>query len=211
MNDFSVTMALVDYIPVLLFAAAAVMLQRDLYNKMSKGAFALFAAGTINIFCAGFLKATWKLLYAAGVCDFAALDAMFFPVQSIGFLLAGLGVAAMVCCKQKGERVYTAAAAPAVFSGTFLFVGVMVVGLACMNVSLSYVAVKMKKPLAVVCFIITFVCCMGMGYLSSQDFAQASMNWIAEGVNVVGQGALFCGTLMLHKAGLARFELPKKK
>ena len=211
MNDFSVTMALVDYIPVLLFAAAAVMLQRDLYNKMSKGAFALFAAGTINIFCAGFLKATWKLLYAAGVCDFAALDAMFFPVQSIGFLLAGLGVAAMVCCKQKGERVYTAAAAPAVFSGTFLFVGVMVVGLACMNVSLSYVAVKMKKPLAVVCFIITFVCCMGMGYLSSQDFAQASMNWIAEGVNVVGQGALFCGTLMLHKAGLARVELPKKK
>ena len=65
-------MALVDYVPVLLFAAAAMLLQRDLYDKMSKGAFALFAAGTINIFCAGLLKATWKLLYAAGVCDFAA-------------------------------------------------------------------------------------------------------------------------------------------
>ena len=209
MNEFSVAMALVDYVPVALFAAAAVLLQRDLYHKMSKGAFALFSAGTINIFCAGALKATWKLLYAAGVCDFEALDEMFFPVQSIGFLLAGLGVAAMVCCKQKKERVYTAAAAPAVFPGTVLFVGLMVAGLACMNASLSYVAAKMKKPLAIVCFAVTFVCCMGMGYLSSQDFAQASMNWIAEGVNVVGQGALLCGTLLLHRAGLADWELPE--
>ena len=211
MNEFSVAMALVDYVPVVLFAIAAVILQRDLYDKMSKGAFALFAAGTVNIFCAGFLKATWKLLYAAGICDFQALDAMFFPVQSIGFLLAGLGIVAMVCFRQKGTRVYTAAAAPAVFSGTFLFVGLMVAGLACMNTGLSYVAVKMKRPAAVVCFVVTFVCCMGMGYLSSQDFAQASMNWIAEGVNVVGQGALLAGALILHKAGLARWELPEKK
>lgn len=207
MNEFSVAMALVDYIPVALFAAAAVLLQRDLYNKMSKGAFALFAAGTVNVFCAGFLKATWKLLYAAGVCDFRALDEMFFPVQSIGFLLAGLGVLAMVCFRQKEERVYTAAAAPAVFSGTFLFVGLMVAGLGCMNGGLAAVAVKMKKPAAVVLFIITFVCCMGMGYLSSQDFAKASMNWIAEGINVVGQGALLAGALMLHKAGLKEFTL----
>lgn len=211
MNEFSVAMALVDYVPVVLFAIAAVLLQRDLYDKMSKGAFALFAAGTVNIFCAGFLKATWKLLYAAGVCDFQALDAMFFPVQSIGFLLAGLGIVAMVCFRQKGERVYTAAAAPAVFSGTFLFVGLMVAGLACMNAGLSYVAVKMKRPAAVVCFVFTFVCCMCMGYLSSQDFAQAAMNWLAEGINVVGQGALLTGALILHKAGLARWQLPEKK
>lgn len=211
MNDFSVAMALVDYVPVLMFAVAAVILQRDLYHKMSKGAFALFAAGTVDIFCAGFLKAMWKLLYAAGVCDFRALDEMFFPVQSIGFLLAGLGVVAMVCFRQKGERIYTAAAAPAVFSGTFFFVGLMVAGLGCMDAGLGYIAAKMKKPAAVVSFIVSFVCCLGMGYLSSQDFAQASMNWIAEGVNVVGQGALLLGTLMLHKAGLAAWELPAKK
>ena len=33
-----------------------------------------------------------------------------------------------------------------------------------------------------------FVLMLGMGYLSSRDFTQASMNWIAEGVNLVGQG-----------------------
>ncbi len=69
MNDFSVSMAIVDYIPVAFFAIASVILMRDLYNKMSKGAFALFAAGMINITCAGALKATYKLLYALGTCD----------------------------------------------------------------------------------------------------------------------------------------------
>ena len=103
MKDFSVSMALVDFIPVILFGVAAVLLMRDLYNKMSKGSFALFAAGTIDIFCAGALKATYKLLYAAGVCDFEALNAMFFPVQSIGFLLAGVGLVALLCHKQSNH------------------------------------------------------------------------------------------------------------
>ena len=113
-------MALVDYVPVIFFAVAAVILMRDLYNKMSKGAFALFAAGCIDIVCAGALKATYKLLYAATVCDFEALNAMFFPVQSIGFLLAGIGILAMVCHKQTRSKLL--AVAPPVFSGTFVFV-----------------------------------------------------------------------------------------
>ena len=86
---YSVPMALVDFIPVLFFGAAAVMLQRDLYGKMVKGAYTLFAAGTIDVFMAGLLKALYKLLYALGVCDFQPLTQMFFPVQALGFLLAG--------------------------------------------------------------------------------------------------------------------------
>ena len=57
MKEYSVAMALVDFIPVILFAAGAVILQRGLYSKMSKGAFALFAAGTIDVIFAGALKA----------------------------------------------------------------------------------------------------------------------------------------------------------
>ena len=209
MKDFSVSMALVDYIPVIFFAVAAVVLMRDLYNKMSKGAFALFAAGAINIVCAGALKATYKLLYASGTCDFEALNAMFFPVQSIGFLLAGMGIVAMLCCRQPGKELL--AVAPPVFSGTFVFVGLMVVGLGLMDAVLCVLAAKMKKPVAIVCFVCSFICSLCMGYLSSQDFAQASMNWIAEGVNVVGQGAFLAGVVLLHKNGLAKFKLREGK
>ena len=207
MKDFSVSMALVDYIPVIFFAFAAVILMRDLYNKMSKGAFALFAAGTIDITCAGALKATYKLLYAAGVCDFEALSAMFFPVQSIGFLLAGIGILAMLCHKQSKTAV--CAAAPPLFSGTFVFVGQMVAGLGIMDVVLCILSAKLKKPGLIALFVLSFVCSLCMGYLSSQDFAEASMNWIAEGVNVVGQGALLAGAILLHKSGLTELELRK--
>lgn len=209
MKDFSVSMALVDYVPVICFAAAAVILMRDLYNKMSKGAFALFAAGTIDITCAGALKATYKLLYAAGVCDFEALNAMFFPVQSIGFLLAGIGVLAMLCHKQTKNAAL--AVAPPVFSGTFVFVGLMVAGLGLMDTVLCILAAKMKKPWLIACFVLSFVCSLCMGYLSSQDFAEAAMNWIAEGVNVVGQGALLAGAVLLHKNGLGEFKLEAKE
>ena len=205
MKDFSVSMALVDYIPVVFFAAAAVILMRDLYNKMSKGAFALFAAGSIDIVCAGALKATYKLLYGAGVCDFEALNAMFFPVQSIGFLLAGIGVLAMLCHRQTKNMLLVAA--PPIFTGTFVFVVLMVAGLGLMDAVLCVLSVKLKKPAAIALFVVSFICSLCMGYLSSQDFAKASMNWIAEGVNVIGQGTLLAGVVMLHKNGLEILRL----
>ena len=202
-------MALVDFIPVLFFAIAAVILQRDLYNKMSKGAFALFAAGTINVTCAGALKAIWKLLYALGICDFEALNAMFFPVQSIGFLLAGIGILAMLTHKQSKSAAL--AVVPPVFSGTFVFVGLMVAGLGIMDAVLCILAGKLKKPALIAIFILSFVCSLCMGYLSSQDFAEASMNWIAEGVNVVGQGTLLLGVCLIHKNGLADYKIREEK
>ncbi|MBQ1742522.1 MAG: hypothetical protein II045_05460 [Oscillospiraceae bacterium] len=203
MYEFTVPMALVDYIPVLLFGAAAVLLQRDLYNKMPKYAFACFAAGTINIFIAGFLKATWKLLYALGACDFQALNTMFLPTQSIGFLLAGLGVVLMLT----GRKRRVLAAAPPVFGGTMLFISIMVLGLGAICSGLSVVAVRMKKSSAALLFILSFLCSMGMGYLSSRDAASAAVNWIEQSVNCVGQGAMLLGALTLHRAGLRDYQL----
>lgn len=204
--EFSVSMALVDYIPVIFFAIASVILLRDLYNKMSKGAYALFAAGVIDVTVAGALKATWKLLYAAGACDFEALNHMFFPVQSIGFLLAGIGILAMLCHKQS-DKTAVLAVTPTVFKGTFVFVGLMVAGLGIMDAVLCILAAKLKKPWIIILLVISFVCSLCMGYLSSQDFAKASMNWIAEGMNVVGQGTLLLGVYLLHKNGLADLKL----
>ena len=206
MKDFSISMALVDYIPVIFFFLATANLMRDLYGKMSKASFALFAAGSLNITIAGALKATYKLLYAAGICDFEPLNAMFFPTQSIGFMLAGVGIVLMLVKKEKkGTAAF--AVAPPVFTGTFVFVGLMVAGLGLIDAVLCILSVKLKKPALIVLFVVSFICSLCMGYLSSKDFAEAAMNWIAEGVNVVGQGALLAGALLLHKYGLGDLEL----
>ena len=202
--DFTVPMALVDYIPVVFFALASFILMNDLYGRMSKWGFALLASGVAFVAIAGALKATWKLLYASGVCDFASLNAMFFPVQSIGFLLAGAGMLTLVCKNSKNTALF--AVVPPVFKGTFVFVSLMVAGLGLMDSVLCIIAAKMKKPWLILVFVLSFVCSLGMGYLASKDFAEAAMNWIAEGVNVIGQGSLLIGVYLLHKNGLSEGE-----
>ena len=203
MYHFTIPMALMDYIPVAFFGVAALLLQMDLYGKMRKDAFAMFAAGTINIFLAGFLKATWKLLYAAGICDFAALNTMFLLTQSIGFLLAGVGIILMMTTKKK----VMAAVAPPLFSGSVIFIMMMVLGLGSICTVLSIIAVKMKKKGAMVLFILAFAASMGMGAMAGQDVTQAWVNWVEQGINCVGQGMLMWGILILHRAGLKDFQI----
>ena len=204
MYDVSVPMALVDFIPVLLFGWTAVLLQRDLYGKMPKYAFACLAAGTIDVFIAGFLKAVWKLLYAAGVCDFHVLNTMMLPTQSLGLLLSGLGIILMLTA---GRKKALALAAPPVFAGTFVFITMMVLGLGAMCAGLSVVAAKMKKRALTLLFVLSFFCYMGMGYLASRDATSAAVNWCEQGVNCLGQALMLWGVLVLHKAGLREYEL----
>ncbi len=198
MYEFSVPMALTDFIPVALFAVAAVLMQRDLYNKMPKYAYACFAAGCVNAFLAGFLKALWKLLYALGVCDFQVLNTVFLPVQSIGLLLTGFGLILMLCGRKKAML----AAAPPVFAGTFVFIAMMVLGLGAMCACLSVLAARMKKKGLITVFALTFLCYMAMGYLASREGNSAAMNWIEQRINTLGQTLLLFGVATLHKAGL---------
>ncbi len=207
--DFTVGMALVDFLPVVAFVIASVIFQRDLYDKMSKGAFALYSAGTIFVAVAGACKALWKLLYAAGVCDFYKLNEMFFPMQSIGFLLAAIGIVGLFFFNQKDKT--TMSVAPAVFSGTMIFVGFTIVGVAVMNIGYCVMAKRLKKPVAMILFIFALVGSLAMGYLSTKNFELAAMNWLAEIINTLAQGALMVGAIILDKAGLKNAEIKKVK
>ena len=206
----SLALAIVDYVPVIMFLCTAVILQRGLYRSMSKGAFALFSAGTILVVVAGIFKATWKLLYNAGICDFEKLNYSFMPMQGTGFLLAAIAIIAMFCARQetKDEPLY-AFAAPAVFSGTMIFVAFMCLGIITIGTGLSVIAAKMKKKGLIPLFIVAIIGMLGMGYLSSKDFTSGAVNWIAEGVNIVAQGALLIGSAELSRAGLGDFRLGK--
>ena len=203
MYNFTVPMALMDFVPVFFFGVSAVLLLRDLYNKMFKGAYALLAAGSVNVFLAGFCKALWKLLYAANICDFVALEEMFMPVNSLGLLFVGLSLIGMLCWKKKSGML---SVAPPVFASSMPFIMMMVVGLGGMCAGLSVVAAKMKKAPVMILFILSFVCAMGMGYMSSKDSTLAWVNWAEQSINCISQGCLMMGTILLHKAGLKEWN-----
>ena len=202
--EFSVSMALVNFIPVFLFGISAVLMQCDLYGKMPKYAFACLAAGSIDVFLAGFLKALWKLLYALGVCDFHVLNTMFLPTQSLGQLLTGLGIILMLTRKRRQAAL---AVAPPLFTGTFVFIAMMVLGHGGMCWGLGVIAAKMKKKALIPVFVLCFCCYMAMGYLTSRDSGSTAMNWAEQGVNCLGQALLLGGVYALHRAGLRECKL----
>ena len=193
----TVPMALMDFVPVLLFVAAWVILYRDLKNKLDLCAGVLLPLGAAVVFLAGFFKALWKLQNALGVTPVELFNKAFFPSQSVGFVLLAVGMLALMYGKHKSAR-----------SLTMVWVMLTVLGNMGMSAGLVYVARKVKKA-AIPLFIVAFVFSMMMGYLSSRDFAQASMHWIAQSVNTLGQGLLFIGALMLRKAGLAASDALK--
>ncbi len=199
MYNFTISMALMDFVPVIFFGITAVLLLGDLYNKMGKGAYVTFAAGSVNVFLAGFCKALWKLLYAADICDFVALEEMFMPVNSLGLLFVGVSLVIMVTCKRKSAVL---SVAPVAFTSSLPFIMMMVIGLGGMCVSLSIVAAKMKKARLMILFIASFACAMAMGYMSGQDSTLAWVNWAEQSINCISQGCLMIGAILLHKEGL---------
>ena len=204
MNGITVPMAIMDFIPVVMFFIAAVILQRDLYNKLVKGAFALLAAGSILVLLGGFYKALWKILFALNICNFEALDISFFPIQAPGFLLVFLGLTAL---KKKDFGSPTAlAVAPMLYRSNLIFIIMQVVGFGGIQFCMVRVALLMKKRFAAVLFVLSFIFILGMGYLGAKFDDSSSMHWIAQATNVMSQGCFMWGTLILHKAGLAKLK-----
>ena len=198
MKEFSVVMGLVDYIPVILFTYGCSIVIRDIKEKMSTPAYVAFVSGTALVAVAGMLKATYKLLYALGITGFVWMSDQFFANQSIGFLIAGIGILAHVFkkySKKKKTKAYS-------FIPTMGLVALMLIGVSAIDLSLAYLASKKKKTSAIVCLFVSFILTLMMGYLSSRDFDKAAMNWIAQFTNIFAQGFFCWGISILHKAGL---------
>lgn len=203
MEGITVTMAIVDFIPIVLFFAAAVVLLKDLYNKLVKGAYALLGAGSIMVLTGGFYKFLWKFLVGAGICDYPILGESLFPFQGPGYLLIFAALIGLFTKANKKNVTLHSATLP-VFTGILPFLFMQIAGCVGTQVMLAVMSVKMKKKLPVVCFVLSFVFIMAMGYLGAKFDDTSSMHWLAQCTNIISQGALFAGVWMLHKAGLGK-------
>ena len=206
MKEYSIPMALFDLLPVVFFIAGTMTIAGDMKQKMTLPSRILFVGGSWIVCAAGLLKALYKLIYSLGLGDPAWMSGQFFYNQAFGFLLAGIGLTLAVTRLDKAQGGGTGSGSGKLYSivpiPVMALVGMMVAGLAALDASLCFLAAKLKKRNALVLFIVSFFLCLGMGYLSSKNFEKASMNWIAEGINAVGQLAFLAGCGILHEAGL---------
>lgn len=82
---FSMPLAIVDAVPVLLFLTNCILIGSAMRS-------ALFLVGAVLCFAAGFFKVIWKVCIAASGNDHSWLNRAFLPVMMTGFVLLILGI-----------------------------------------------------------------------------------------------------------------------
>lgn len=85
MEEFTLALALVDFIPVLAFGIAIIMISLGFHSK-------LFLIGAIISLLAGLFKVLWKLILGTTKKDVKWLNKCFLPMQSGGWVIMLLGI-----------------------------------------------------------------------------------------------------------------------
>ena len=221
-EDYSLIMGLVDLLPVILFALAGCIIIKEMFNKLRKPFAVMVCSGVTLSLTAGLFKAIWKILLALNVCDFYPFNIMFMPTQSLGFVLMGVGLLSLLfpIKKAKEEKVNMIvwplliailAGTPATqVDGNIAFIAMLVIGEAMIATSLSYLAVKNKKWLCLVLFIVSFIGLMIMGAMkplsTKMSLSVTAANWIEQSVNIVAQVSLLAGCFLLNKKGFFAYQ-----
>ncbi len=212
--EYSIPMAIVDFLPVLFYFLAAWMIAKDLYNKVNGTTYAFLAGGALMCFIGGAFKAVWKLMFCFGI-NYPFFFTALFPMQAPGFCLYLVGL--IMALKQTkngangnefvGTNLNVVAATVTTSLPMIMFQTIGSVG---SLVCLAIFAKRMKQGSGVVCFVLSIVFLLAMGGLGATlDSSLSWANWVEQGVNLVAQLLFYAGAVILHKNGFAEKEIGK--
>ena len=197
METYPLSLAVFDFLPTLIFLTGAYFLVRIGLLCRGKPTGRMIMAGTLLVFLGGFLKATWKLLYAAEVADIQWMSQGQFVLSAIGFL--GMCVAVILMARgRKKTDIAKAGPVLAMAAWKIPFLFVMTVASLGAEGILASMAFRRKATLAAAGFIIGVLGILAMGGLASAEQTLA-MQWVEESVNAVGQLGFMTGCIFLHR------------
>lgn len=233
MNGITVWMAFVDAIPVAVFLLAALQLIRDFGEEIQGGSskgltdFLFVSSGCLMLFGGALLKLGWKFLYALNVCDYDTLSESFFPMQTIGFAMFGMGVLGHLC-----QRERTARFAYSIFGGviglaflaiTWMFTSgakaeailevnqvlpyeshmpfllCTFLGFMVTLVALILLGVRRKAKLWPLAFLVCMIFFIVQAVAGSMFDGSSVMHWVAQCANIVAQSGLLAGAYGIYR------------
>ena len=221
-EDYSLVMGIIDLVPVILFTLAGCIIIKVMFNVLKKPFAVMLCSGVTLSLTAGLFKAIWKILLSLNICDFYPFNVMFMPTQSLGFVLIGVGLISLLFDKQKrNENTAAISVLPLLFfavlatpakqvDGSVAFIAMLVIGEIMIAITLCFLAVKNKKWLCLVLFIISFMGLMVMGAMkplsTKMNLTVTAANWIEESVNIIAQATLLVGCYLLNKVGFFHYQ-----
>jgi hypothetical protein len=193
MEIYPLSLALFDFVPTFAFLIGAFYLVRISIMMRGSPCGRMAMAGSLLIFLGGFLKALWKLLYAANVGDFQWMSQIQFILLAPGFF--ALLITIILMARQKREVV-----APVLAIAAWKIPLLAVMTLSSMGAQgiLAYMSFQRKNRLAAIGFVIAFLCLVGMGAMASGEQTLARQ-WIEESINTVGELGFMFGAILLHR------------
>lgn len=194
METYPISLALFDFVPVTLFLVGAFFLVRIAIQMRGRPCGRMAMAGSLLVFLGGFLKATWKLLYAANLADIRWMSEVQFALVAPGFLALLVTAILMV----RGRRGVAAPPVMAIAAWKIPLLAVMTLSSMGAQGILAYLSLRRRVPLAAVGFIIAFLCLVAMGGMASGEQTIAKQ-WIEESINALGQLGFMVGTILLHR------------
>jgi len=194
METYPLSLALFDFIPVTMFLIGAYFLMRIAIMQRGNQCGRMVMAGALLIFLGGFLKATWKLLYAAEVADIQWMSQIQFILVAPGFV--ALLVAAILIAR--GRKKTGGTTLLAILPWKIPFLALMTLASMGANGILTYISFKRGAKLAAVGFILAFLCLVGMGAMASGEQTLAKQ-WIEESINALGQLGFMLGSILLYQ------------
>lgn len=206
MHDYTVELALFDYVPIVLTALALVQISRFAGRNA-----AICGLGAALIVSGGLLKATWKLIVASYGSHIPWMNNSLFILLAPGFVLVAwalltrqrdnsghtLPVGGVLAVLAAAAGLY--AAAPTERDWFFWLLGVATLGNMTMIALLTAAAWRVREHSAAVFFVLSFVGTLTLSSLARVPEQTAALQWIEEGINTVAQAVLLIGALRLRR------------
>jgi hypothetical protein len=205
--EFTVPMALEDFIPVVFTAIGLIILSKYISAKYSNLSF-LAWVGTNLVISDGVLKAVWKLIYAAAGTDIAWMKDSLFVLMGPGFIFVSWalwrGLKDKISTAKQIWLVPLIIVIPSLILSYYLattqesrawarvLLTLTTVGILFTNGQIIFSCVKNKLYLPIILLIINIITIFGQAFLSQLPQTTA-LHWIGQLNNTVSWAAFAVG------------------
>ncbi len=196
-------LAVEDFVPVVLAAAALVILAQACAQRVPK-VFPIALIGAIVVGLGGLGKATWKLLVASGCWEYPILENLLFPCLAFGFSALAW---ALLSARRGSELVgWPFAAFPVAAAVGALWMGdkwpllvAAAVAATVLGVTASVVAFRAGKTSVGVLFVVYVLGTNILPPLAAQPEQSAQLQWMEQLTNSCVQLCFLLGALWLRE------------
>lgn len=200
MEPYPLSLAIFDFVPTFFFLIGAFYLAKTAVICRGIHSARMLMLGAVLVFLGGFLKALWKLLYAAQIADIRWMGELQFFLLGIGFLAIFVSTLLMVR-KPKNSTTPMLFLGMAPWKIPFLFL-MTATSLGAEGI-LAYIAFRRNLRWAAAGFVMGVLGILAMGTFASAEQSVA-MQWVEETINTIGQGGFMLGSILLYRDFKAR-------